>query len=74
MWKHCLGELIWGAAVAVGRLEKDSETHLDSLDKYIDPIMEDKLAEIDPLIDWECFRPIVASMYYNNTEKGGRNF
>lgn len=47
MWKHCLGELIWGAAVAVGRLEKDSETHLDSLDKYIDPIMEDKLAEID---------------------------
>ena len=23
----------------------------------------DKLAEIDPLIDWEVFRPIVSGMY-----------
>ena len=32
----------------------------------------DKLSEIDSLIDWEVFRPIVAEMYRNKTEKGGR--
>ena len=32
----------------------------------------DRLAEVDSLIDWEAFRPIVAGMYRNKTEKGGR--
>src|SRR5664280_1628682 len=32
----------------------------------------DKLAEIDPLIDWEVFRPIIKEMYDNHTEQGGR--
>ena len=32
----------------------------------------DKLAEIDPLIDWEVFRPIIREMYENRTERGGR--
>ena len=32
----------------------------------------DSLAEIDPLIDWEVFRPIIAEMYNNKTENGGR--
>jgi transposase, IS5 family len=32
----------------------------------------DKLAEIDHLIDWEAFRPIIAGMYNNRTERGGR--
>jgi IS5 family transposase len=32
----------------------------------------DKLAEINPLIDWECFRPIVRGMYDNQSERGGR--
>ncbi len=32
----------------------------------------DKLAEIDPLIDWEVFRPIIRDMYDNRTEQGGR--
>jgi len=32
----------------------------------------DRLAEIDPLIDWECFRPIVGEMYDNHTKRGGR--
>jgi len=32
----------------------------------------DRLAEVDSLIDWEAFRPIVAGMYRNNTKKGGR--
>ena len=32
----------------------------------------DKLAVIDPLIDWECFRPIVVGMYDNRSERGGR--
>ncbi|WP_081882640.1 transposase [Methanobacterium sp. SMA-27] len=31
-----------------------------------------KLAEIDPLIDWEVFRPIIREMYDNHTERGGR--
>jgi IS5 family transposase len=32
----------------------------------------DKLAEIDTLIDWEVFRPIIREMYDNHTEQGGR--
>lgn len=32
----------------------------------------DKLAEINPLIDWEVFRPIVRDMYDNQSERGGR--
>jgi transposase, IS5 family len=32
----------------------------------------DRLAEIDPLIDWEVFRPIISEMYDNHTERGGR--
>ena len=32
----------------------------------------DRLAEIEPLIDWEAFRPIIQSLYTNNTPRGGR--
>ena len=32
----------------------------------------DPLAEFDPLIDWEAFRPIVAEMFDNKSERGGR--
>jgi IS5 family transposase len=32
----------------------------------------DKLAEIESLIDWEAFRPIVGELYDNKNEKGGR--
>jgi len=32
----------------------------------------DKLAEIDPLINWESFRSLIRSMYDNQTERGGR--
>jgi len=32
----------------------------------------DKLAEINPLIDWGVFRPIVREMYDNRTERGVR--
>jgi IS5 family transposase len=39
-------------------------THLEKLG--------DKLAEIESLIDWEAFRPIVADMYDNRSKKGGR--
>ena len=31
----------------------------------------DKLSEIDALINWESFRPIVKDIYNNKTEKGG---
>ena len=34
-------------------------------------LLSDKLAEIEPLIDWEVFRPIVRDMYDNHTELGG---
>ncbi len=32
----------------------------------------DRLSEIENMIDWETFRPIVKGMYDNKTEKGGR--
>ncbi|WP_135603954.1 IS5 family transposase [Methanococcoides sp. NM1] len=32
----------------------------------------DKLSEIESLIDWKPFRPIIAEMYDNKTELGGR--
>jgi IS5 family transposase len=33
---------------------------------------EDKLSEIDSLIDWKTFRIILESMYINKTVSGGR--
>lgn len=32
----------------------------------------DKLSDIDVLINWEAFRPIVTGLYNNKSEKGGR--
>ena len=32
----------------------------------------DKLAQLEAVIDWEAFRPIVAGLYDNRSEKGGR--
>jgi IS5 family transposase len=32
----------------------------------------DRLAKIEPLIDWEAFRPIIAGLFDNRSEKGGR--
>jgi len=32
----------------------------------------DKLGEVEKLIDWEQFRPIMGKLYSNKTEKGGR--
>ncbi len=32
----------------------------------------DRLAEVELLIDWEVFRPIISEMYKNRTERGGR--
>ena len=32
----------------------------------------DKLVRVDPLIDWERFRPIISGIYRNDTERGGR--
>ena len=32
----------------------------------------DKLAKIEPLIDWEAFRPIIKGLYDNQGPKGGR--
>ena len=33
----------------------------------------DKLAEVETLIDWEAFRPIIQSMYNNKTSLRGRS-
>jgi IS5 family transposase len=32
----------------------------------------DKLAKIEPLIDWEAFTPIIQSLYHNKGPQGGR--
>jgi len=32
----------------------------------------DRLAEVEALIDWEAFRPIIAGLYHNKTLWGGR--
>jgi IS5 family transposase len=32
----------------------------------------DKLAQIEPLIDWEAFTPIIAGLYHNQGPQGGR--
>jgi IS5 family transposase len=32
----------------------------------------DRLAKIEPLIDWEAFRPIIRGLYDNRSERGGR--
>jgi IS5 family transposase len=32
----------------------------------------DRLAQIEPMIDWESLRPIVKDLYRNDTQKGGR--
>jgi IS5 family transposase len=32
----------------------------------------DRLAEIESLLDWEAFRPIVGEMYENKSDRGGR--
>jgi IS5 family transposase len=32
----------------------------------------DKLAQIDPMIDWESLRPFVRKLYRNDTDRGGR--
>ena len=39
-------------------------------DKYRE--LGDKLAQIEPLIGWEAFRPIIAPMYNNKSSVGGR--
>lgn len=32
----------------------------------------DKLAKIEPLIDWEACRPIIQPLYHNKGHRGGR--
>ena len=32
----------------------------------------DRLAKIEPLIDWEAFRPLIQGLYDNRSERGGR--
>jgi len=32
----------------------------------------DKLAKIEPLIDWNAFTPIIQNLYHNKTPRGGR--
>jgi len=32
----------------------------------------DRLAQVDSLIDWETFRPIIQPLYHNKTPRGGR--
>jgi len=52
---------------------------MDSFDSYLfkqayEKIgrLGDRLARIDGLIDWEAFRPVVESLFVNDSERGGR--
>ena len=38
--------------------------------KHLD-VLGDKLSEIDSLIDWKPFRPVISEMYNNKTKAGG---
>ena len=38
----------------------------------ISPMLGDRLAEAEPLIDWETFKPIVVGLYTNDGPQGGR--
>ena len=31
----------------------------------------DRLAEMEKLVDWESFKPVLADLYRNNTDSGG---
>jgi len=52
---------------------------MDSFDSYVIRKLYketakhgDKLAKIEPLINWKKFRPIIKAMYRNKTPRGGR--
>ena len=52
---------------------------MDSFDSYVIRKLYqetakhgDKLAQIEPLIDWNAFIPIIQSLYTNKTPRGGR--
>jgi IS5 family transposase len=52
---------------------------MDSFDSYLlrklyvkTAKLGDKLAEVEPLIDWKRFRPIIQPMYSNQEPAGGR--
>ena len=34
--------------------------------------LDDKLAKMEPLIDWEAFKPIIQGLYHNQGPQGGR--
>jgi len=52
---------------------------MDSFDSYLlrklyvkTARLGDKLAEVEPLIDWDAFTPIIQPMYSNQRQMGGR--
>ena len=58
----------------IGGTMKSFENYF--INKQYDRVKElgDKLAKINPLIDWEAFRLIVRGMYDNHSERGGRPY
>lgn len=63
LWKQLLGELIWGSNTPLGRLEADTENHLEFLDNYIDEFMKFKFEQAGMPIEnlYQLFGIIMAN-------------
>jgi IS5 family transposase len=65
--------MLYGIMFIGGTMESFSDYFMN---KQYDRVKElgDKLAKINPLIDWEAFRLIVRGMYDNHSERGVRPY
>lgn len=65
-WMIIMGEILFSSQIGVGRLYTDIENHLQSLDEYVDSILQAKLRDIGlPLNDtYELFAMIIEN--YNS--------
>ena len=46
LWKVLMGHVIWSGAISEGRLEVDVDSHLSSLDEYVDSLVAADLKDI----------------------------
>lgn len=62
-WMIIMGQILFSNTIGVGRLHADIENHLQSLDEYVDSILQAKLRDINlPLADtYELFSVIIGS-------------
>lgn len=60
-WMIIMGNILFSPSIGVGRLVADIESHLESLDEYVDTLLQAKLRDIGmPLTDtYELFSVII---------------